>query len=48
MPRDSQRTVVKQLALSFWEYSAYLEQMAAWIPIVLACVLPHPFTHTCT
>lgn len=48
MPGDSHRTVGKLLALSFWEDSAVLEQMAAWIPTVLACVLLHPFPYSCT
>lgn len=47
MPRDSHRTVGKLLALSFWEDSAVLEQMAAWIPTVSGCLLPHPFPHSC-
>lgn len=47
MPGDSHRTVGKLLALSFWEDSAVLEQMAAWIPTVSACVLPRPFPHSC-
>ena len=42
MPRDSHRTVGKLLALSFWEDSAVLEQMAAWIPTVSACVAAPP------
>lgn len=48
MPRDSQRTFGKQLALSFWEDSAILEQMAASIPTVSADMLRHPFLHVCT
>lgn len=40
MPGDSHRTIGKPLALSFWEDSAVLEQMAAWIPTVSACVPP--------
>lgn len=47
MPGDSHRTVGKLLALSFWEDSAVLEQMAAWIPTVSGYVLPHPFPHSC-
>lgn len=40
MPGDSHRTVGKPLALSFWEDSAVLEQMAAWVPTVSAHVPP--------
>lgn len=40
MPRDSQRTVGKWLALSFWEDSDVLEQMEAWIPSVGLCDAP--------
>lgn len=40
MPGDSHRTVGKLLALSFWEDSAVLEQMAACVPTVSARVPP--------
>lgn len=45
MPRDSHRTVERLLALSFWEESAVLEQMAAWVPTVSACVTSHTHAH---
>lgn len=45
MPGDSQRTVGKPLALSFWEDSAVLEQMAAWIPTMSAVCRSTP-SHT--
>lgn len=43
---DSHRTVGELLALSFWEDSAFLDQMAAWIPSVRPACCPCP-THTC-
>lgn len=51
MPRDSHRTVGKLLALSFWEDSAVLDQMAAWIPMVSQSqphAAPSVPTHVCT
>lgn len=45
MPGDSHRTVGKLLALSFWEDSAVLEQMAPWIPTVSAVCRSTP-SHT--
>lgn len=42
---DSHRTVGELLALSFWEDSAFLDQMAAWIPSVRPACCPCP-THT--